>query len=51
MDNKKGFGRDFFLENVDEKELKISDVRVESDQLEQLRKLGLIIDKDDEESN
>ena len=51
MDNKKGFGRDYFLEDVDEKELKVSDVRVESDELEQLRKLGLIIDKDEVESN
>jgi hypothetical protein len=45
-DNKSNFGRDFFLESVDESILKdeSSDVRVEVDQLEELRRLGLIVD-------
>lgn len=45
-DNKTNFGRDYFLESVDESTLegKSSDVRVEVDQLEELKKLGLIID-------
>ena len=45
-DNKSNFGRDFFLESVDESILKdeSSDVRVELDQLEELRRLGLIVD-------
>ena len=45
-DNKSNFGRDFFLESVDESILKdeSSDVRVEVDQLEELRRLGLIFD-------
>jgi len=46
-DNKSNFGRDYFLESVDESALKdkSSDVRVEVDQLEELRKLGLIVDE------
>jgi hypothetical protein len=46
-DNKSNFGRDFFLESVDESILKdeSSDVRVEVDQLEELRRLGLIVDE------
>ena len=45
-DNKSNFGRDFFLESVDESILKdeSSDVRVEVDQLAELIKLGLIVD-------
>ena len=45
-DNKSNFGRDFFLESVDESILKdeSSDVRVEVDQLEELIRLGLIVD-------
>lgn len=45
-DNKSNFGRDYFLESVDESTLKdkSSDVRVEVDQLEELRKLGLIVE-------
>ena len=45
-DNKSNFGRDYFLESVDESILKdkSSDVRVEVDQLEELRKLGLLVD-------
>ncbi len=45
-DNKLNFGRDYFLESVDESILKdkSSDVRVEVDQLEELRKLGLLVD-------
>ncbi len=46
-DNKSNFGRDYFLDSVDESTLKdkSSDVRVEVDQLEELRKLGLIVDE------
>jgi len=46
-DNKSNFGKDYFLESVDESLLtdKSSDVRVEVDQLEELRKLGLIVDE------
>lgn len=45
-DNKSNFGRDFFLESVDESILKdeSSDVRVEVDQLAELIRLGLIVD-------
>lgn len=45
-DNKSNFGKDYFLESVDESLLtdKSSDVRVEVDQLEELIKLGLIVD-------
>ena len=45
-DNKSNFGRDFFLESVDESTLKdeSSDVRVEVDQLAELKKLGLMVD-------
>ena len=46
-DNKPNFGRDYFLESVDESILKdeSSDVRVEVDQLEELRRLGLLVDE------
>ena len=45
-DSKPNFGRDYFLESVDESILKdeSSDVRVEVDQLEELRRLGLLVD-------
>lgn len=45
-DNKSNFGKDYFLESVDESVLKdeSSDVRVEVDQLEELRRLGLLVD-------
>ncbi len=46
-DNKPNFGRDYFLESVDESTLKdeSSDVRVEVNQLEELRRLGLLVDE------
>jgi len=46
-DNKLNFGKDYFLESIDESILKdeSSDVRVEKNQLEELRKLGLIVDE------
>ncbi len=45
-DKKPNFGRDYFLESVDESILKdeSSDVRVEVNQLEELRRLGLLVD-------
>ena len=45
-DNKLNFGREYFMESVDESTLKdnSSDVRVKVDQLEELKKLGLLID-------
>tara|TARA_R110000824_G_scaffold65949_2_gene171386 strand:+ start:332 stop:508 length:177 start_codon:yes stop_codon:yes gene_type:complete len=45
-DNKSNFGREYFMESVDESTLKdnSSDVRVKVDQLEELKKLGLLID-------
>ena len=51
MSQESVFNKDYFLDNVDERELKDYSVRVESDQLEQLKKLGLIIDKGEVESN
>jgi len=46
-DKKPNFGSDYFLESVDESILKdeSSDVRVEVDQLEELRRLGLLVDE------